>query len=61
MSVSQACTDFSACKWPSPLNNDTDSIAQYFDDLNVLNLQEVSNVKQEDCQIITFSHFLPRS
>ncbi|CAM6098737.1 unnamed protein product [Calypogeia fissa] len=58
--VEKKGTDFTACKWPLPLDNLTDSIAQQLDELNVLNLQGIPNLQQTDCQVITFSHFLPR-
>lgn len=60
MSMLQKGTDFSACKWPLPLDSLTDSLARHFDDLNELNLQGFPPVPQADCQVITFSHFLPR-
>ncbi|KAL3686866.1 hypothetical protein R1sor_013175 [Riccia sorocarpa] len=58
--VHKACTDFSACKWPTPLSTSDDSIARYIDELNDENLRGLPAREQADCQVISFSHFLPR-
>jgi len=56
----QACKDFHACKWPSDLANDDESIALYFDKLNDKNHDAIEEVKNSSKQILTFSHFVPR-
>ncbi|KAG6555954.1 hypothetical protein Mapa_001894 [Marchantia paleacea] len=59
-SVQKACKDFSACKWPSPLDTSNDSIARHIDGLNDAILNVLPDLQHADCQVITFSHFLPR-
>lgn len=36
------------------------SLARYFDELNLEEFQNAVANDQDECQIITFSHFLPR-
>ena len=50
--------DYRVCKWPSHLNNADDSLAQHFDDLNNPLLDNL--LIPSECQLISFSHFLPR-
>jgi len=59
-SLEMACKDFHACKWPSDLANDDESIALYFDKLNDKNHDAIEEVKNSSKQILTFSHFVPR-
>jgi len=54
------CKDFHACKWPSDLANDDESIALYFDKLNDKYHDAIEEVKNSSKQILTFSHFVPR-
>jgi hypothetical protein len=57
----QAASDFRLCKWPLPLDHMIDgSLARYFDELNLEDFQSAVANDQDECQIITFSHFLPR-
>ncbi|CAL4917316.1 unnamed protein product [Urochloa decumbens] len=56
----KACKDFHACKWPSDLANDDESLALYFDKLNDKNHDAIEEVKNSSKQILTFSHFVPR-
>jgi len=57
----QAASDFRLCKWPLPLDDMVDgSLARYFDELNLEEFQSAVAREQNECQIITFSHFLPR-
>lgn len=57
----QAASDYRLCKWPLPLDDMNDGcLARYFDELNREEFQREVAKDQEDCQIITFSHFLPR-
>lgn len=58
--------DFHACKWPTPLVNGEDSLAQTFDSLNepgLSNLDSILEMDEDDTgerpPLITFSHFLP--
>ncbi|KAK8444827.1 hypothetical protein SEVIR_9G207000v4 [Setaria viridis] len=59
-SLEMACKDFHACKWPSDLANDDESLALYFDKLNDKNHDAIEEVKNSSKQILTFSHFVPR-
>ncbi|CAN6304733.1 unnamed protein product [Urochloa humidicola] len=59
-SLEMACKDFHACKWPSDLANDDESLALYFDKLNDRNHDAIEEVKNSSKQILTFSHFVPR-
>jgi len=57
----KAASDFRLCKWPLPLDDMVDgSLARYFDELNLEEFQSAVANEQNECQIITFSHFLPR-
>lgn len=57
----KAASDYRLCKWPLPLDDMNDGcLARYFDELNREEFQREVAKDQEDCQIITFSHFLPR-
>lgn len=49
-SIKRAWVDFKACKWPMDLAE----ISSYFGELNK------DNLKQENQNIISFSHFVPR-
>ena len=58
--------DFHACKWPPPLVNGEDSLAQTIDSLNepgLSNLDSILEMDEDDTgfrpPLITFSHFLP--
>ena len=62
----QLMVDFHACKWPPPLVNGEDSLAQCFDSLNepaLSNLDSILEMDEDDTGVrpplITFSHFLP--
>ncbi|XP_039808404.1 uncharacterized protein LOC120675418 [Panicum virgatum] len=59
-SLEMVCKDFHACKWPSDLANEDESIALYFDKLNDKNHDAIEEVKNSSKQILTFSHFVPR-
>jgi len=59
-SLEMVCKDFHACKWPSDLANDDESIALYFDKLNDKYHDAIEEVKNSSKQILTFSHFVPR-
>lgn len=57
----QVASDFRLCKWPPPLNSLVDEdLARYFDELNSKEFPSVFSAEQDKCQVITFSHFLPR-
>ncbi|KAL2628813.1 hypothetical protein R1flu_013499 [Riccia fluitans] len=58
--VHKACTDYGACKWPAPLSTSDDSIARHIDELNDVKLRDLPDLQHADCQVISFSHFLPR-
>ena len=62
----QLMVDYHACKWPSPLTNGGDQLAQRFDSLNepaLSNLDCILEMDEDDTgerpPLITFSHFLP--
>lgn len=57
----QACKDFHACKWPSTLSSSDLSLARYFDEMNFKQFEVIQEIQETSCQVITFSHFLPRS
>ncbi len=57
----QVASDFRLCKWPPPLNSLVDEdLARYFDELNSKEFPSVFSAERDKCQVITFSHFLPR-
>ncbi|CAK9219725.1 unnamed protein product [Sphagnum troendelagicum] len=57
----KVASDFRLCKWPPPLNSLVDEdLARYFDELNSKEFPSVFSAEQDKCQVITFSHFLPR-
>lgn len=58
-SLEMACKDFHACKWPPQIKNSI-SLAHYFDMMNEKNNNAVEEVRRTTCQLITFSHFVPR-
>eukprot|EP00249_Psilotum_nudum_P005849 c19277_g2_i4 orf=64-945(-) len=55
------CMDFHACRWQAGFNKMDDSLACFFDGMNLPYLMTVEEIKRKSKQIITFSHFLPRS
>lgn len=64
--VLQLMVDYHACKWPSPLVNGEDPLAQHFDSLNepaLSNLDSILEMDEDETgerpPVITFSHFLP--
>ncbi|KAK1304562.1 hypothetical protein QJS10_CPB11g02381 [Acorus calamus] len=59
-SLEMACKDFHACKWPSELSGKDITLAQYFDVMNEKNRDAIEEIKSSSCNIITFSHFVPR-
>ncbi|KAK1257097.1 hypothetical protein QJS04_geneDACA019240 [Acorus gramineus] len=59
-SLEMACKDFHACKWPSELSGKDITLAQYFDMMNEKNRDAIEEIKSSSCNIITFSHFVPR-
>ncbi|XP_010918026.1 uncharacterized protein [Elaeis guineensis] len=59
-SLEMACKDFHACTWPPELSNGDVALAHHFDMMNEKNNNAVEEVHKTNCQIITFSHFLPR-
>lgn len=60
-SLKMACKDFHACKWPSTLSSSDLSLAKYFDEMNFKKFEVIREIQETSCQVITFSHFLPRS
>lgn len=56
----QACKDFHACKWPSQLSSDDVALAHFFDTMNEKNRELIQEIQKNCCQLITFSHFVPR-
>ncbi|KAJ7299645.1 hypothetical protein O6H91_Y187300 [Diphasiastrum complanatum] len=58
-SLKKACIDNHACKWPLGLDIDH-SLAQFFDQMNLEHLPKIQDLQNDGCQVITFSHFLPR-
>lgn len=53
--------DYKVCKWPPPLGSAGDSLARHFDEMNAAPLERhLARVAADGCQVITFSHFLPR-
>ncbi|KAG8662965.1 hypothetical protein MANES_01G159900v8 [Manihot esculenta] len=59
-SLEMACKDFRACKWPQELSSRDTSLALYFDAMNEENEDEIMVIQKTCCQVITFSHFVPR-
>lgn len=59
-SLEMACKDFHACTWPPELSNSDIALAHRFDMMNEKNDNAIKEVQNSNCQIITFSHFLPR-
>lgn len=55
------CKDFHACKWPGNLSNEGTSLALFFDAMNENNHLMIEEIQRTCSQIITFSHFVPRS
>lgn len=50
-------SDYKRCKWPQPLRDSDESVAQYVDSLND-DMEAVGDQQHDD--IVSFSHFLPR-
>ncbi|XP_034214956.1 uncharacterized protein LOC117627137 [Prunus dulcis] len=59
--LEMACKDFKACKWSKELSNGDISLALYFDAMNEKNQSVIKEIQNTCNQIITFSHFVPRS
>ncbi|MQL72226.1 hypothetical protein Taro_004557 [Colocasia esculenta] len=59
-SLDMVCKDFHACKWPQQLSSKDISLALYFDLMNEKNHDSIEEIKRQKCQIITFSHYVPR-
>uniref|UniRef100_A0A1D1YJW5 Uncharacterized protein L509 n=2 Tax=Anthurium amnicola TaxID=1678845 RepID=A0A1D1YJW5_9ARAE len=59
-SLQMVCKDFHACKWPQEFSNKDLSLALYFDLMNETNHDSVKEIQKQNCQIITFSHYVPR-
>lgn len=59
-SLEIACKDFHACKWPSQLSSDDVALAHFFDTMNEKNRELIQEIQKNCCQLITFSHFVPR-
>jgi hypothetical protein len=60
-SAKRANADYRRTNWPLPLSHYNDSIAEFVDSINdvILDLENI-NDNNDNMEIITFSHFLPR-
>eukprot|EP00850_Spirogloea_muscicola_P010798 SM000064S19820 [mRNA] locus=s64:536002:538047:- [translate_table: standard] len=52
--------DYKVCRWPEPLSNADDTLARHFDRMNDAPFANATSIGLDSCQIISFSHFLPR-
>lgn len=59
--VERVITDYGACKWPAGLENGSEALAKYFDELNDLDaLLAVRRAGYPTVPMVSMSHFLPR-